>query len=207
MSRLRTIAVLAATAAILAGCSQNPLRIQRSACPAVAIPTYAGDLTLFKPGTEANAANIDVVAVMTNARETCSDSGEKLVVDVSYDVLARRSTTAGARSVALPVFHSMVQGGNLLVSKQIGTVTIAFADGQDRATGHGGGRGSVARSAATVPDDVQKKINRKRKAGDLDAATDPLADPQVKAAIRAASFEVLIGFQLDERQLGYNVTK
>ena len=94
MSRLRTIAVLAATAAVLAGCSQNPLRIQRSACPAVAIPTYAGDLTLFKPGTEANAANIDVVAVMTNARETCSDSGEKLVVDVSYDVLARRSTTA-----------------------------------------------------------------------------------------------------------------
>jgi hypothetical protein len=204
---LRTIAVVAATAAIVAGCMQNPLKIKRSACPAVAIPTYAGDMTLFKPGTEANAANIDVVATMTNARETCSESAEKLVVDVSYDVLARRSTTAGARSVALPVFHSMVQGGNLLVSKQIGTVTIAFADGQDRAIGHGGARGSVARSAATVPDDVQKKINRKRKAGDLDAATDPLADPQVKAAIRAASFEVLIGFQLDERQLGFNVTK
>jgi hypothetical protein len=204
---LRTLAIVAFAAAALAGCAKNPLVIKRSSCPAVAVPTFAGDITLFKPGTEANAANIDIVATMTNVRETCSETPDKFVVDISYDVIARRTTTAGARSTAMPVFLSMVQGGNLLVSKQIGAVTLQFADGQERAIGHGGGRGSVARSAASLPEDVQKKINRKRKAGDLDAATDPLADPQVKAALRAASFEVLIGFQLDERQLGYNVTK
>ncbi|MEN9932376.1 MAG: hypothetical protein RIS17_949, partial [Pseudomonadota bacterium] len=40
-----------------------------------------------------------------------------------------------------------------------------------------------------------------------DAATDPMADPEVRAALRAASFEVLIGFQLDDRALAYNIAK
>lgn len=204
---LRSIAVIALAATALAGCQQNPLKVKRSACPAVAVPTYAGDVTLFKPGTTADAANLDVVATMTNVRETCIDSDTMLTTDVRYDVVARRTTTAGARTVTLPVFASVVQGGNLIVSKQIGAVDVAFADGQARATGQGGARSTVARSATALPDDIQVKINRKRKTGDLDAATDPLADPEVKAALRAASFEVLVGFQLSENQLGFNVTK
>jgi hypothetical protein len=204
---LRTASIIALAAAALAACSQNPLKIKRSTCPAVAVATYTGDITLFKPGTEANAANIDVVASMTNVRQVCSESPEKLIADLTFDVQARRTSTAGARTVVLPIFVAMVQGGNLVVSKQLSTTTVNFADGQDRAIGKGGARGSVARSAVALPDDIQKKINRKRKAGDLDAATDPLADPLVKAAMRAASFEVIIGFSLDDRQLGYNVTK
>lgn len=207
MSSLRRVVVLVLAAAALAGCQQNPLSIKRSACPAVAVPTYAGDMTLFKPGTAPDAANLDVVATMTNVRDTCTETDALLSVDISYDVLARRTTTAGARTVVFPVFASVVQGGNLLVSKQTGSVAVSFADGQSRAVGRGTARGSVARSATVLPEDIQKKINRKRKAGDLDAATDPLADPLVKAAMRAASFEMLIGFQLNEAQLGYNVTK
>lgn len=207
VSRLRTASIITLAVVGLAACSQNPLKIKRSTCPAVAVATYTGDITLFKPGTEANAANIDVVATMTNVRQVCSESPEKLFADLTFDVQARRTNSAGARTVALPIFVTMVQGGNLVVSKQLTTTTVNFADGQDRAIGKSGARGSVARSAVALPDDIQKKINRKRKAGDLDAATDPLADPLVKAALRAASFEVLVGFALDERQLGYNVTK
>jgi hypothetical protein len=58
-----------------------------------------------------------------------------------------------------------------------------------------------------LPADIQAKINRKRKAGDIDAATDPMSDPLIRAALRAASFEVLVGFQLTDQALGYNVTK
>lgn len=207
VSTLRRVAVLVLATAALAGCQTNPLKIKRSACPAVAVPTYAGDMTLFKPGTTPDAGNIDVVATITNVRDNCTETETLLTVDVSYDVLARRTTTAGARTVVFPVFASVVQGGNLLVSKQTGTVTVSFADGQNRASGRGTARGTVARSATYLPPEIQTKINRKRKAGDLDAATDPLADPEVKAAMRAASFEMLIGFQLNEGQLGYNVTK
>lgn len=207
MSTFIRVAALVLGSVVLAGCNQNPLQIKRSACPAVAVPTYAGDVTLFQPGTAPDAANMDVVATITNVRETCTETDALLSVDVSYDVLARRTTTAGARTVVFPVFASVVQGGNLLVSKQTGTVTVAFADGQARASGRGTARGSVARSATLLPTDIQAKINRKRKAGELDAATDPLADPLVKAALRAASFEILLGFQLNDAQLGYNVTK
>lgn len=207
MSYSRNLVLLALAATALAGCQRNPLVVKRSACPAVAIPTYTGDLTMFRPGTAADAANIDFVATITNVRETCSESETTLTSDITYDVVARRTGSGGARTVQLPVFASVVQGGNLLVSKQTGAINVSFAEGQARAIGHGGARGTVARSVATLPAEIQTKINRKRKAGDIDAATDPLADPEVKAAIRAASFEVLIGFQLSETQLGYNVTK
>jgi len=93
------------------------------------------------------------------------------------------------------------------VSKQIGAVTVAFADGQRRATVKGGATANVSRAAASLPADIQTKVARKRKAGDLDAASDPLADPEVRAALRAASFELLVGFQLGEAALAYNVTK
>jgi len=192
---------------VLAGCDKNPLVVKRSPCPAVAIPTYTGDTTLFTPGTQPDASNIDVVATITNLRDTCTETDTTLTTSVSYDVEARRNTIAGARTVTLPVFATIIQGGNLIVSKQVGGVRIDFADGAARATGKGTARADVSRAAATLPPEIQAKISRKRKPGDPDAANDPLADPQVKAAIRAASFELLVGFQLSESALAFNVAK
>jgi hypothetical protein len=65
----------------------------------------------------------------------------------------------------------------------------------------------VARSAATLPDDVREKLTRKRKAGDQDAAVDPLSTPEVRQAVLRASFEALVGFQLTDEQLKYNATR
>ena len=208
MSHLRNFAIIAAAlaATTLAGCQRNPLVVKRSVCPAIAIPTYTGDTTLFT-GAGNDAANIDVVAAITNVRDTCVDGPVTLAADVTYDIQATRKATVGARTVTLPVFATLVQGGNLVVSKQVGGVAITFADGQARATGRGGARATVARAAASLPEAIQIKVNRKRKAGDLDAAVDPLADPEVRAALRAASFELLIGFQLNEASLAYNVAK
>lgn len=208
MSYPRQLAIFVlASGLAVAGCQKNPLLVKRSVCAAVAIPTYTGDLTLFRPGTTQDAGNVDLVATMTNVRETCGDATATLTNAVTYDVLARRSDTAGARTIKVPVFATVVQGGNLIVSKQLGAVTISFADGQARAVGHGGANATVARSATQLPTDIQAKLDKKRKAGDIDAATDPMSDPQVRAAVRAASFELLIGFQLSEAGLAYNVTK
>jgi hypothetical protein len=54
---------------------------------------------------------------------------------------------------------------------------------------------------------VRKQIIRKRKAGDEDAAIDPMSEPGVRAAVARASFELLIGFQLTPEQLQYNATR
>ncbi len=201
--------VVAAVVAVLAlsGCQRNPLVVKRSACPAVAVPTYAGDMTTFSGTGGRDAADVDVAASITNVRATCVEGPSTLSTDVTYDVVARRMTTAGPRTVMFPVFASIVQGGNLIVSKEIGQVSVSFADGQLRAVGRGGSRAAVARSAAQLAPAVQARVSRKRKAGDADAAIDPLADPEVRAAVRAATFEVLVGFQLDEAGLAYNVTK
>ncbi len=202
---MRSLAALALLAA-LAGCQKNPLLVQRAICPAVAVPIYAGDVTLFR-GDGRDAGDQDAVATMTNVREHCTEGAETITVDITYDVVARRTAADGARALTLPVFASVVQGGNLIISKQIGAVAVDFGAGQLRATGHGGARASVARSAATLRPDVQARIDRKRKPGDLDAAVDPLSDPSIKQALRASTFEILVGFQLTDAQLAYNVTK
>jgi hypothetical protein len=206
-SSLRVTALLVIIAAALAGCQRNPLVVKRSLCPAVAVPTYLGDVTLFRPGGAVDAGNIDVVATITNVRENCIEGDVMLTTDISFDVVARRSEPGPARSLTLPVFTTIVQGGNLVLSKQVVPVEIRFAEGATRAMASSGMRTNVARSQTLLSPELQAKITRKRKATDADAAIDPLADPEVRAALRAASFEALIGFQLDEAGLAYNVTK
>lgn len=212
---LRLIAPVAALAA-LAGCaSEGDLVVAegvgvtaiRTACPAVGVPDFTGDITTFRSPTSRTAADIDITAAMTNVRSTCDESGEKVYSNVTFDVLASRTDTRGARTVQLPYFSTVLRGGSAVVSKRIGTVTIQFADGQSRAQASGQAGAFIDRAEATLPQDVRERITRKRKPGDVDAALDPMADPQVKAAVQRATFELLVGFQLTESQLAYNSTR
>ena len=68
-------------------------------------------------------------------------------------------------------------------------------------------RSDISRAAASLPDAIARDITRERKPGDADAAIDPLAAPEARAALRNASFELLVGFQLDDAALAYNVGK
>jgi hypothetical protein len=205
-----------AMASVAAGCSTRGdivvdesvgVTAVRGSCPAVGIPDYTGDMTSFRVPGSTVAADIDIVAAMTNVRSQCNDTGDKVYSTSTFDVLARRTDTRGARTVTLPYFVTVLRGGNAVVSKRTGTVTISFADGQERASGKGQGGAYINRAEATLPADIRQRISRRRKAGDSDAAVDPLSLPEVKAAIARASFEVLLGFQLDERQLAYNATR
>lgn len=179
----------------------------RSVCPAVGVPDFTGDITTFRTPGDQSAANMDVSATITNVRSRCDETGEKVYSEASFDVLARRMDTRGARRVELPYYSVVLRGGSAVQAKRIGTVTIDFADGQERAQGIAKAGAFVDRSEATLPADIREKITRKRRSGDADAALDPLADPEVKAALARASFELLVGFQLSEAQLAYNATR
>lgn len=205
-----------ALAAALAGCrSKGDIVVDegvgitavRSRCPAVGIPDYTGDVTLFRSADNRSAANIDVVAAMTNVRSQCQEGADRVFARATFDVYARRTDTAGARQVTVPYFVTVLRGGSAVVTKRIGNVTLNFADGQERAQASGEGSAYIDRAEATLPEDVRERIMRKRKAGDSDAAIDPLAEPDVRAAIARATFEVLVGFQLDQNQLAYNATR
>ena len=203
----KSIAILCGAAAMVmvAGCAKDNdidlssgvgITATRSACPAVAVPLHTGDITLFDPATSRDASAVDVVATITHVVPQCNDQAEKVYQLADFDVVATRRDAGPARTVELPYFATVVQGGTAVVAKRLGTVTVSFPEGQTRGSGH-------AQAAAYV----QERINRKRRAGDADAAIDPLSIPEVRAAVQRASFELLVGFQLTQEQLEYNVRR
>jgi len=211
-------ALLAATlaAAALGGCKHaGDLVIQegvgvtalRTVCPAVGVPQFTGDITLFTSPTDRTADAIDVEAEITNVRSQCTDTGDPVQAVASFDVVALRRNTQGARTIQLPYFSTVVRAGSAVVSKRIGTVTLTFADGQARAQGHASAAGYVNRAAATLSDDVRRRITQNRRPGEADAAVDPLSLPDVRTAVAQATFELLVGFQLTDDQLAYNATR
>lgn len=207
LSKFVLAAGLLASALALAACNRNPLLVKRSQCPAVAVPAYAGSVTRFEPAQSRDADAIDLTAQLVDVAGQCIDGTTEITSNISFTVTAQRREAAGPREVYLPLFVGLVQGGNVLVSKQQTGVMLRFADGQLRAEAHGGARADVQRSAATLPADVQEKLSQKRRPNRRESLVDPMADPQVRAAVRAATFEVLVGFQLDDPALAYNVGK
>lgn len=214
--RPAAILALAASALLLSACAKDNeidltsgvgITATRSLCPALAIPLHTGDLTLFDPATSRDAAAIDVVAAITKLTPQCNESGEKVYMLADFEVLATRRDAGPARSVDLPYFSSVVQGGGAVVAKRVGQVRVNFAAGETRGRGQGQASAYVDRAAATLPADIMERITRKRRVGDEDAAVDPLSVPEVRTALQRASFELLVGFQLTEAQLEYNVRR
>lgn len=210
---VRKLAVSALILLAAGGCTrtgeitEGGIAALRSACPRVGVPAGTGDITTFNPPASREAKAIDVVAAMTNVTSVCDDAGDDIVTTVSFHVLATRPNGGPARDVSLPYFLTVVQGNSAVVAKSVGRVTVRFEDGQTRASTSGTATSSVARSAATLSAEVRKRLTEKRKAGDQSAALDPLADPAIRQAVLTATFEALVGFQLTEEQLRYNMTR
>lgn len=179
----------------------------RSVCPVVGVPAGTGDITLFDPPASRDASAIDVTALITNVRGACNDAGQDVTSTVTFDVRARRARTDAARDVTLPYFISIVRGGTQVAAKRVGQVSIHFDAGQAIASTTAQASANVTRAAATLPESVRERLTRKRKAGDEDAAIDPLSAPDVRQAVLSASFEALVGFQLTEEQLRYNAQR
>lgn len=204
-------------AGALSGCAKNKgelvledgvgVTALRTACPTVEVAENTGDVTLFTDPSRTDSQAIDMVATITNLRATCNDTVDPVSSEATFDVLARRTDTRGARHVELPYFSIVMRGGTAVVAKRLGTVEIDFADGQDRATARAKAGAFVDRAAASLPASVREKLSRKRRAGQADAAVDPLSLPEVRKAIASATFEHLVGFQLTPSQLEYNARR
>lgn len=216
MNTRQALLTTALAAMALSGCrSEGDIVVEqgvgitalRSVCPAVGVPDYTGDITLFQPASARTADALDLTAAITNVRSQCDDTGEQVYATATFDVVAQRRDTTGARTVSLPYFSTVVRGGSAVVAKRVGTVTLSFADGQARTQASATAAAYIDRAAATLPEDIRERITRRRRAGEEDAAIDPLTEPDVRAAVARASFELLIGFQLTEDQLAYNATR
>ena len=217
IARKALFAATLAAVALLGGCARHRgdivvdegvgVTALRSVCPAVGVPDFTGNMTLFNPPAARTADALDIEAEITNVRSQCNDMVDPVFVNATFDVIAQRRDTHGARTLQLPYFSTVMRGGTAVISKRLGTVTLTFADGQARAQGHGTAAAYVAKTAATLPDDVRQRITERRRAGQADAAIDPLSRPEIRTAVSRATFELLIGFQLTDEQLAYNATR
>ncbi len=210
----RSLIASTALLLVLAGCrgpaefdETGGQKVTRSTCPAVAIPAYTGDVSLFSPEQSQDARALDVVATLTNLRTQCDDSGPVVKMTVTFDVTARRASANGDRDIVLPYFATVMRAGTKIMSKQESRVSVHFANGQVRGTGSAQAGAEIQKALATLPQIAAERLNRKRKPTDADAALDPMNDPRVKAAVNQANFELLVGFQLTEAQLAYNATR
>ena len=204
------------TAALLAGCRHSGdlttengggIYSVRSACPLIGVPAGTGDITLFNPVGSTDARAIDVSATITDVRATCQDAGNDVLSTATFTVVALRRDPGPARQIVLPYFDVALQGGDRVVAKRIGQVALNFPDGKLHAWARVQATVRVNRGAATLPENVRRILTRPRKAGEAEAASDPLADPAVRAAVASATFEHLIGFQMSPDQLKYNATR
>jgi hypothetical protein len=179
----------------------------RSACPIVAVAANTGDVTLFDPADARTVEAVDVTAAISNVHASCQTQGDQIVSQATFLVVGLRRDPGPARQLDLPYFSAVVRGGTQVVAKRIGTVHLRFDAGQLRAGAWATAASTVDKSAATLPPEIERMILKPRKSGSADAASDPLARPEVKAAVERSSFELLVGFNLTQDQLRYNITR
>jgi hypothetical protein len=179
----------------------------RSSCPIAGIPAGTGDVTLFNPPNSTDSTAIDVTAAITDVRAVCQDSGDDVVSTVTFTIVALRRDPGPARQVILPYFDVALRGGAAVAAKQVGRASVVFAAGDLHGWTRVQATVRVNRGAATLPANVRAILTRPRKAGDAEAAIDPMSDPAVRKAVADATFEHLIGFQLTTDQLRYNATR
>ena len=209
--KLRLPALLALT--LLSACArrgdiaEGGVYAVRSVCPIAGVPAGTGDVTLFNPPNSTDSRAIDVTATISDVRGSCDDSGTDVISTTTFTVVALRRDAGPARQVLLPYFNVALQGGGRIAAKSLGQAALNFPAGGLHAWTRVQATVRVNRAAATLPEDVRRIITRERKAGDPQAAVDPLSDPGVRAAVAKATFEHLVGFQLTTDQLKYNATR
>jgi hypothetical protein len=179
----------------------------RSACPIAGVPAGTGDITLFNPAGSTDSRAIDVTATITDVRATCQEAGADIVSTAIFTIVALRREAGPARQVVVPYFDVALRGGSTIAAKQVGQAVLNFKDGDLHAWTRVLAIVRVNRAAATLPENVRQILTRPRKAGEAEAAVDPLTEPGVRAAVADATFEHLVGFELTQDQIKYNATR
>ena len=179
----------------------------RSACPIAGVPAGTGDITLFNPADSTDSRAINVTAAISDVRATCQDVGDDEVSTVTFTIVGLRRNNGPARQVILPYFDVALRGGTQIAAKQVGHAVLSFAAGDIHAWNRVQATIRVNRAAATLPASVRAILTRPRKAGEAEAAVDPMSDPRVARAVADATFEHLVGFELTQDQIKYNATR
>jgi hypothetical protein len=210
--KLRSAALIAVM--LLAGCAHRGditadagVYAVRSNCPVPGVPAGTGDVTLFNPAGSTDSRAIDVTAAISDLRATCQEVGADVVSTATFTITALRRDPGPARQVILPYFDVALQGVGKVAAKRVGQAVLVFPAGGVHAWTRVQATIRVNRAATALPESARLALTRPRKAGEAEAAIDPMTDPAVRNAVANATFEHLVGFQLTQDQLKYNATR
>ncbi|MEX6723051.1 hypothetical protein [Parapedomonas caeni] len=198
MKVVRLALMAALPVVLLAGCQKNPLKITRTLCPAHAVAKSAGTMTLFSPPESRNADAMVASAAITGLTNNCTEGADPVASNLRITIGAQRPAAGSEQTVTLPYFVAVVKGGNQLISKQVYQATVRFPAGQLRAETVETVRANIDRAAALAA--LPPKPDKKRRDENPE-------DVFMDAAPKAASFEVLVGFQLADSDVLYNITR
>jgi hypothetical protein len=190
--RIASLAALSAVAIGLSGCETNPLKVRLTSCPPVAILKHTNTLTSFNSPTERNLDNVRFTAFIDDVSSTCRER-DRVQTDLAFRVSAVRGQAGQAGQVTVPYFVTVMQGQRTIISKQVGAATLNFAGDSPRAE---------TRVTAQVLTNLLPPPPPMPKATGLEGdAPRPDLDRQ------KIQYEVLIGFQLSDADVVYNITR
>ena len=198
--------VAVTASALLAGCASNPLEVRRTLCPATAVPQHAGSLTFFSPPSSRTADAVVASATIFGLENHCVESAPRVTNNLRFTIGAQRPNAAAAQTITVPYFVAVVKEGNQIVSKQVYEATLTFEPGSVRTEAVQTVQAAIDRAEALKlagPDHDQDKKKKKRKRGEPVQPEDLFFDAKPKAS----GFEILVGFQLTDAQVYYNITQ
>lgn len=135
MSGLKGVALVAAMLPGLAGCGtaddQGPPPEQP--CPRVALLEGAARFTVPPADASQDPQALRYVAALSGIRSTCQYTDGGVEVDIGFNVLAERGPALQGDSIDLSYFVATVGPDQSILSKQMLSAEITFAEGQQTA--------------------------------------------------------------------------
>jgi hypothetical protein len=175
---------------LLAACgSTNPLEVRRTSCPALSVPMHTGSLTRFDQAGRFDTQDVRLVASIAQLSDNCVENDNGVNTAVSFTINASRSAKGSAESVQLPYFITVVKDGETLIAKQVYGASLDFADGA--LTGN-------VRQVVTVKTPEVPLPPKPQKNNEIDEFAPPP---------KPAVYEILVGFQLTDADVIYNISK
>jgi hypothetical protein len=175
---------------LLAACGTgNPLEVRRTSCPAIAVPKYTGTLTRFSQAGRFDVQDVLLVASIGQLDANCEETEAGVRTALSFNILATRPVKGPAEAVQLPFFVTVVKDGETLIAKQVYGASVNFADGAASAN---------LSQVVTVATPKIPLPPRPKKNNEFDEFAPPP---------KPAVYELLVGFQLSDSDVVYNITK
>ncbi len=174
----------------LAACNTaKPLEVRRTSCPAIAVPKHTGTLTRFAQAGRFDTQDVQLVASIGQLDSNCVETDDGVRTAVSFNIVATRPAKGPAAAAQLPFFVTVVKDGETLIAKQVYGASLSFADG------------AASSSQSQVVTVATPKIPlppKPKKNNEIDEFAPPP---------KPAVYELLVGFQLSDSEVVYNITK